>query len=183
MKKILVFSFSILFLIVFCFNASLAEESMQKEAVADFEAFDLGEIYVTAEKYPASREVTVTTEITAEDIKTTNSKTVAEALSYVPGIRVSTGYKNEPDIQIQGFSQNRNLILIDGVPYYETNYGKLDLNQIPVDNIAKIEITKGGASVLYGPNALGGVVNIITKKATEKPHADALFEIGENATI
>jgi iron complex outermembrane receptor protein len=182
MKKILIFSFSILVFILFSFNASLAEEFMQREAAAGFETFDLGEIYVTAEKMPASKEVTVTTEITAEEIKATNSRTVAEALTYVPGVIVSVGRKNEPNVQIRGLDQSRTLILIDGVPYYETNFGKLDLNQIPADNVAKIEITKGAASVLYGPNALAGVINIITKKPAKKLSFDTLAEIGENGT-
>lgn len=164
------------------FCAAYAQESKESESKAEYEVFDLGEIYVTAEKLPAVRDVTVTTEITAEEIKATNSRTVAEALTYVPGVIVSGGRKNQPNIQIRGLDQSRALILIDGVPYYETNYGKLDLNQIPIDNIAKIEVTKGDASVLYGPNALAGVINIITKKPSEKPSADAIMEVGENAT-
>ena len=74
-----------------------------------YEVFDLGEIYVSAEKLPASKEVTVTTEITAEEIKATNSRTVAEALTYVPGVIVSSGRKNEPSIQIRGLNQSRAL--------------------------------------------------------------------------
>ena len=144
--------------------SAFAEEPEGLMGQEEYEVFDLGEIYVSAEKLPASKEVTVTTEITAEEIKATNSRTVAEALTYVPGVIVSTGRKNEPGVQIRGLNQSRALVLIDGVPYYETNFGKLDLNQIPVDNIAKIEVTKGGSSVLYGPNAIAGVINIITKK-------------------
>ena len=181
MKKILVFSSSILFLIVFCFNASLAAESME-QGQKQYEVYDLGEIFVTAEKPPAVQDVSVTTVITEEDFKATNTHTVAEALTYVPGVRVSTGRKNEPNIQIRGLDQSKALILIDGVPYYETNFGKLDLNQIPIDNVAKIEVTKGGASVLYGPNAFAGVINIITKKPAKKLSFDALGEIGENGT-
>jgi outer membrane receptor protein involved in Fe transport len=164
------------------FATAQAQETLKSGEQAGYEVFDLGEIFVTAEKYPAVRDVAVTTVITEEEIKATNSRTVAEVLTHVPGMRVSTGYKNEPDIQIRGFSQNRNIVLIDGVPYYETNYGKLDLNQIPVDNIAKIEITKGGSSVLYGPNALGGVINIITRKPSEKPSFEGFMEIGDYAT-
>jgi iron complex outermembrane recepter protein len=164
------------------FGNAVAGELTATKGPEGYEVFNLGEIYVTAEKLPTSREITVTTEITAEEIKATNSRTVAEALSFVPGVVVSGGRKNQPNIQIRGLDQSRALILIDGVPYYETNGGKLDLNQLPVDNIAKIEITKGGASVLYGPNALAGVINIITKKPTEKPAAEALLEVGENAT-
>jgi iron complex outermembrane receptor protein len=161
-----------------CFDAAWAEEAIE-QGQKDYEVFDLGEIFVTAEKQPAVLDVAVTTEVTQEEIKATNSHTVAEALRYVPGVIVSTGRKNEPNVEIRGLDQSKTLILIDGVPYYETNYGKLDLNQIPVDNIAKIVVTKGGASVLYGPNAFAGVVNIITKKPADKFSADALVEIGD----
>jgi outer membrane receptor protein involved in Fe transport len=163
---------------LFCISSLWAEE-VTEYGQKQYEVFDLGEIFVTAEKPPAVLDVAVTTEVTQEEIKATNSHTVAEALRYVPGVVVSTGRKNEPNVQIRGLDQSKTLILIDGVPYYETNYGKLDLNQIPVDNIAKIVVTKGGASVLYGPNAFAGVVNIITKKPAEKFSADALVEIGD----
>jgi iron complex outermembrane receptor protein len=183
MKRSTAFLFVLVFVSVglFCITNSWAEESVG-QGQKDYEVFDLGEIFVTAERPPAVLDVAVTTEVTQEEIKATNSHTVAEALRYIPGVIVSTGRKNEPNIEIRGLDQSNTLILIDGVPYYETNYGKLDLNQIPVDNIAKIVVTKGGASVLYGPNAFAGVVNIITKKPAEKFSADALTEIGENGT-
>jgi outer membrane cobalamin receptor len=158
------------------------KEAAPSEAKKDYEVFDLGEVFVTSDKPPAVREMAIKNEITEEQIKATNSHTVAEALAHVPGIRVSTGRKNEPAIQIHGMPQEKVLVLIDGVPYYETNYGKLDMNQIPVDNIAKIEVIKGAPSVIYGPNALMGVVNIITKKGTEKLAAQATVEVGPNYT-
>jgi iron complex outermembrane recepter protein len=158
-------------------TAAPAEENKEQQG---FEAYSLGEIYVSGEKTPVTQEAAITNTITAEDIKATNSKTVAEALSYTPGIRVSTGRKNEPDVSIHGFfGQSRILVLIDGVPYYETKEGKLDLNQFTTDNVAKIEVTKGAASVLYGANAEGGVINIITKKATGKPHFAVNVEGGD----
>ncbi len=166
MERKMIFFFVLIFVSTMYFNAAWAEEPAKLESPG-YEAFDLGEIFVTTEKPPAVQDVAVTTVITEEQIKATNSHTIAEALTYVPGVRVSTGRKNEPNIQIRGLDQSRTLILIDGVPYYETNFGKLDLNQIPVDNVAKIEVTKGGASVLYGPNSLAGVINIITKKPSK----------------
>jgi iron complex outermembrane recepter protein len=180
MKRGSAFLSGLVFVLVglFCISDSWAEEYTE-QGQKDYEVFDLGEIFVTAEKPPAVQDVAVTTEVTQEEIQATNSHTVAEALRYVPGVIVSTGRKNEPNVQIRGLDQSKTLILIDGVPYYETNYGKLDLNQIPVDNIAKIVVTKGGASVLYGPNAFAGVVNIITKKPAENFSADALVEIGD----
>src|SRR4030042_986355 len=158
------------------------KEAAPSEEKKEYEVFDLGEVFVTSDKPPAVREMAIKNEITEEQIKATNSHTVAEALAHVPGIRVSTGRKNEPAIQIHGMPQEKVLVLIDGVPYYETNYGKLDMNQIPVDNIAKIEVIKGAPSVIYGPNALMGVVNIITKKGTAKVAAQATVEVGPNYT-
>jgi iron complex outermembrane receptor protein len=187
MKKSLSLSSAVIFIFLMIITAPLrAQDPPGTEASPtvseEYQFFDLGEIFVTAEKLPAVTDMTVTTEITAEEMKSTNSRTVAEALSYVPGVNVSAGRKNQPNIEIRGLDQSLALILIDGVPYYETNYGKLDLNQIPVDNIAKIEVIKGDASVLYGPNAMAGVINIITKKPTEKPSAQAIVEIGDFAS-
>jgi outer membrane receptor protein involved in Fe transport len=166
--------------VLFLFNIGWAEESATKPA-REFEIYNLGEVVVSAEKARV-REVAVVNEITAEDIKATNSKTLAEALFSAPGVRVTTGAKNTPNVSIHGFNQSQLLILIDGVPYYETKYGSLDLNQIPTENIAKIEITKGAASVLYGANGLGGVINVITKKPSDKPYTSASFEMSENDT-
>jgi iron complex outermembrane recepter protein len=145
----------------------------------DYEAFDLGELYVRGERLATVQDVTDVVQISQEEIRATNAKTVAEALQYVPGIVVSTGRKDEPNIMIHGLDQSRALILIDGIPYYETYYGKLDLNQIPVENIARIDVEKGVSSVLWGPNGLAGVVNIITKKPTDKPSLDAVIEAGQ----
>jgi iron complex outermembrane recepter protein len=145
----------------------------------DYEAFDLGELYVKGDKLPGVKEMTQVSEFTAEQIEATHSRTVAEALQFVPGVIVSTGRKNEPSVRIRGLKQDKTLVLIDGVPYYETNYGSLDLNSIPVDNIARIEVEKGVSSVLYGPNAIAGVINIITKKPTDRPSLNARAEIGD----
>ena len=146
-----------------------------------YEAYALARVTVTAEADPVD-ETSLTVAVTAEQIAARNAKNVAEALAAVPGLRVSTGRKNEPTVYVHGFDQTRVQVLIDGVPYYETNYGKLDLAQIPTDNIARIEITKGTASVLSGANALGGTINIISKTAGTAPHTDLLVEGGDYST-
>ncbi|MBU4054298.1 MAG: TonB-dependent receptor plug domain-containing protein, partial [Proteobacteria bacterium] len=145
------------------------------------EAFDLGDIVVTTQAVGVA-DIGISSEITQEEIKATNSKTVADVLKFAPGITVTKGRKNEPEISIHGFGQEKSLFLIDGIPYYETNYGKLSLDQIPTSIISKIEITKNAPSVLYGPNAQIAVINIITKKGTEKPTFDFNGEMGEYNT-
>jgi len=145
----------------------------------DYLPYILGQITVTAEA-PAVETVDLEV-MTAEEIEAVNARTVGEALTYIPGLRVSTGRKSEPSVAIGAFQQSEILVLIDGVPYYETNYGKLDLNQIPTENVARIEVSKGAASVLYGANAMGGVVNIVTKRASDTPFTGATVELGENS--
>jgi len=161
-------------ILVFPFMAYPADETDQQ----GYNVYNLGEIVVSEEE-SAVEDVAITNEISAEEIEATNSRTVAEALQYVPGVHVTIGRKAEPNISIQGFNQDKAVILIDGVPYYETKYGKLDLNQIPTDIVAKIVVTKGAASVLYGANAEAGVINIITKAPSEKPFASVNVEFGE----
>ncbi len=139
--------------------------------------FTLGEIVV--EDNSGVQDIAISNTITAEEIKAVGATTAAEALRYVPGINVARTTKGELNINLQAFSQKDVLILIDGVPYYETQNGPLDLQQIPAAIIGKIEVTKGASSVLYGPNALGGVVNIITQKGVEGVAGSAGLELGD----
>jgi len=145
------------------------------------DAYELGEVVVTGEKATVEN-VTIADTLTAEDIRATNSRTVAEALSFAPGVVMTRGRKNEPEISVHGFSQEKTLFLIDGIPYYETYNGKLNLDQIPSEIISKIEITKNAPSVLYGPNAQIAVVNVITKKGTPEPSFTFQGDMSSNDT-
>lgn len=162
-----------------CLSAGPAASAPDKAKPAEYQVFKLGEVVVTDDRHSGNLGATVT-RFTAEDIEATHSQTVPEALSYIPGVTVTSGFKNEPDIRIHGFQQYEALILIDGVPYYETNYGKLNLNQLPADMIARIDVVKGAPSVLYGAGAMGGVINIITKNAGDKPTVTATGEMGND---
>lgn len=157
-------------------GAALAEDPKESP---DYQVFKLGEIVISGPKGAGNQTATVST-FSAQEIKETHSLTVPEALSYIPGVTVTTGFKNEPDIRIHGFQQYEALILIDGVPYYESNYGKLNLNQLPTDMIARIDVIKGAPSVLYGPGAMGGVINIITKTAGDRASFSGTGEAGND---
>ena len=172
-------SVSLAVCIALCMAASPAK-AVAKEGESGFDAYSLAEVYVKEGKPLIDQQISITNVVTAEDIQATSSRTVAEALAHVPGIAVTHGSKNQPRVTIHGFfDQARTLVLIDGIPYYETYFSYLDLNQFSTDNVAKIEITKGAASVLYGTNAEGGVINIITKKASGKPTLALNAETGQ----
>ena len=142
--------------------------------------FTLGDIVVTAEA--DAPQVAITDVFTEDDIAATHALTLGEALAYIPGITVTTARKNEPRIYMNGFNLKRILVLIDGVPYYETNSGNLNLNQIPTAVISRIEVVKGAASALYGPNAMGGVIKVYTKKGGAEPFVSAYAEAGKYDT-
>src|SRR5512140_1089848 len=102
--------------------------------------------------------------VDAADIQQRNSLTIDEALRYVPGVNI-TGTQ----VNIRGSSGyslgagSRVLLLLDGVPFLAGDTGELNFESIPMGQVDRIEVVKGASSALYGSNALGGVVNVITK--------------------
>ncbi|MEA2061248.1 MAG: TonB-dependent receptor [Thermodesulfobacteriota bacterium] len=145
------------------------------------DSFEMGEIVVTGEKASVA-DIGISQVIMPDMIEAANSRTLADVLQFAPGISMTRGNKNEPEITVHGFGQEKTLFLIDGIPYNETYYGKLNLDQIPAGMISKVEITKNAPSVLYGANAQIAVINVITKKGTEKPSFSVTGELGQDDT-
>jgi len=83
-------------LLAICVGMMLSSPGFAEDAALNtgYESYSLGDVYIKGEKPPVVKDTTVTTVITAEDIKATNSNTVSEALSHATGVRVSTGPKN-----------------------------------------------------------------------------------------
>ncbi|MDQ7786959.1 MAG: TonB-dependent receptor [Thermodesulfovibrionales bacterium] len=138
----------------------------------------LEEIVVTATKTPHTLEdVPVETVlINREDIEASNAKNVSEVLKDVPGFYIrgenvpgSSSYLS----RLRGFDFDKGygLVLINGERVLGGGMGEygISINQIPLEMIERIEIIKGPSSVLYGSDAVAGVVNIITKPIPEKP--------------
>jgi outer membrane receptor protein involved in Fe transport len=140
----------------------------------------LGEVVVTGEK--TDKPPTAITEVTARTIEYRGATTAGEALSSVPGVWVSTGYKNSTEIKLRGFDSKHVLILVDGRPVNLPFYGDLDLASLPVGNISKIKVIKGPAAPLYGANTMGGVVNIVTKRTAQRRTGDLLLSFGDAVT-
>jgi outer membrane receptor for ferrienterochelin and colicins len=113
--------------------------------------------------------------ITGEEIERANAVTVMDVLKWIPGIKSVGRYKpmGRDVYSIEGLSSEYTLILIDG----QRIEGGHILTELPVNTIKRIEIVKGPNSVLYGSDALNGVINIITK-TSEKTNANATFAFG-----
>lgn len=102
--------------------------------------------------------------ISKKQIQKTGSTRLKDILLEQTGINFVTNQSGFTGIQMQGLVAEYTMIMIDGVPLIGRTSGNLDLNRITVNNIKQIEIAKGPSSSLYGSEALGGVINIITEK-------------------
>ena len=100
--------------------------------------------------------------VTKEAIKKSNSVRLGDILNEQTGLITIPDFGGGEGIQLQGLDSQYTLILIDGVPLIGRSAGTLDLNRVTIGNIKQIEVVKGASSSLYGSEALGGVVNIIT---------------------
>lgn len=145
-------------------------------AAADADAYSLKEVTVTAAGYeqdtaeaPAS-----TTVITQEELLTKPAADLGQAVGDVPGVDISQTKMGNTRISIRGFSPEYTLILTDG-RRQNTSDGMIvngfdpgGFYMPPVGAIERIEVLRGPASVIYGSDAVGGVVNVITKKHVDR---------------
>ncbi|TDX52998.1 TonB-dependent receptor plug domain-containing protein [Orenia marismortui] len=137
------------------------------------EILTLDEIVVTASKYKEKlSEAAVSVEvIDEEEIKQKNAHNVADLLRNMAGINFTDygGPAGQKTIRVRGADTEQVLILIDGQPMNSSQNGSVDLSQFSIEQIERIEVLRGPASALYGANALGGVINIITKSGSQSP--------------
>jgi outer membrane receptor for ferrienterochelin and colicins len=112
--------------------------------------------------------------ITAEDLQRRPVQNLKDVLKDVPGIQLTNEGDNRQGVSIRGLSSGYTLILVDGKRVSSRNalfrHNDFDLNWVPVDAIERIEVVRGPMSSLYGSDALGGVVNIITRKVGRAWH-------------
>lgn len=121
------------------------------------------------------------TVITRRQIELMGSRRLDEVMKEQTGVAVVndiSGGSRAVGVQMQGFSSNYVMVLIDGQPMLGRNNGNFDLSRISVTNIERIEIIKGASSCLYGSDALGGAINIITRHGALAPQANASILYG-----
>jgi outer membrane receptor for ferrienterochelin and colicins len=127
--------------------------------------------------------------ITADEIRQSGSRSIPEILSRVPGLDILQTGENSFDVGVRGFQQAfqpRLLVLVDGRQVFLDDYSRTIWSNIPVniDDIRQIEVVKGASSALFGSNAAGGVVNILTYSPVYDKNnvANATFGTQQSAT-
>lgn len=152
--------FSLILLLHFCKSEALFAQT-------DSSCVDMDEVVVTTGQYrPQSVKNSVYSirVITAEQIKARAATNLIQVLNGQAGIRISNDNTlGVTDIQLMGMSGRSIKILLNGVPVMDRNDTRESLSQIDVQTIERIEIVDGPMSVIYGTDALAGVINIITK--------------------
>src|SRR5687768_3627931 len=134
--------------------------------------------------------------ITRADILQAGSTSIMEALRLAPGVIVREETNGNYDIHIRGFdnilrttgvvdkNNTTTLVMIDNRPVFNHNLGGTAWETLPIDinDVERIEIVRGPSAPLFGPNAVSGVINIITKKVTKGTHAYATIQYGTQNT-
>lgn len=149
----------------------------------NYEVYELGEMQVRGQRESAAKEVILTRTLSSEEIEASGAHELPEALRLLPGLNVTTtGRKHFGSAPFVGFTHEQTQILIDGVPYYEPYRNETNLNAYPTDIVGRIDVMRGAPSVLYGAGGMGGVINLITKQATDEPTFNAYTELGDDET-
>lgn len=147
----------------------------------------LEEVVVTATKtpVPASRLTSAVEVIKGEDLERKKIKTVIDALRLAQSVMVTqTGGPGAlATIFLRGAGTAQTLVLIDGAILNSPTAGLFDFGNLTTENIERIEILRGAQSMLWGSDAMGGVINIITKKGTGPPTVGAFLEYGSFVTL
>lgn len=140
----------------------------QARAQDSNKVFSLGEVVAYGRLQDSASTVSM------EQIRQFHRLNVSTALNLLPGISQSNvGPRNESMIYLRGFDLRQTPVFIDGVPVYVPYDGYVDLARFTTFNLSKIVVEKGGASVLYGPNTMGGVINLISSKPVHKLEVNA----------
>ena len=175
--RFFVILFNVVGMMVLCPTSVFAsmQADMEKEVVKDNHAHEkdiyktvgLDEVVVSANKNEVKRcdAPVVVSVIGAKLFETVNSPDLAKSLNYQSGLRVENNCQNcgFPQVRINGLEGPYSQILINSRPVVSALSGVYGLEQIPVNMIERIEVVRGGGSALFGANAVGGTINIITK--------------------
>lgn len=168
---------------------STQSQAQQAAAQADTVAQPSADIVLTPGRGPQSiaRSGSAVTVVTAEEIEKIGAKSTADIFRDLPGVSVTEngGPGQASTIRIRGAESRHTLVLVDGIAVNDPSTGsnEFDLNSLVAADIQRIEVLRGPQSALYGSDAIGGVVNILTRKGRGGHHGFASIEGGSYGNI
>jgi vitamin B12 transporter len=124
------------------------------------------------------QEVGTTRRLHQTELQALHARTLDEALRLLPGVYVRTA-NDTPRIDVRGFRSRHVLLLIDGVPMNSTDDNQFDPRQIPTESIREVNVTYGASSILYGDNAMAGVIEVVTETPRAGVHGGGSADLGK----
>ena len=145
---------------------------------------DVVVVTATRTRQTLAETTSAVTVITRRQIEAKKPVDLAEAIRLAPGVSVAqSGTRGKSaSIFLRGANSNHTLVLLDGVRANSPADGRFDLGTIPIENIERIEIVRGPQSALYGSDAIGGVINIITRRGSGEFASSGRLELGSQGT-
>lgn len=152
-------------------------------AQATPEAFTLGTITVTGQRAQVGEmpQDQASSVVTRREMQQFGRETVGDAVALLPGVTLSNNSRNELLVFLRGFDARQVPLFIDGVPVYVPYDGYVDFNRFGTYDIAAVQVAKGFSSIAYGPNALGGAINVVTRKPSRNLEGDVFVGAGAGA--
>lgn len=145
----------------------------EKSDSSILKVFSLGEVLISAEKQELHQQRIVTA-----DMEKQNKMEVSRALNMLSGVNLTaSGQRNESTLSVRGFDLRQTPVFMDGIPVYVPYDGYVDLARFTTFDLAAIDVSKGMASVLYGPNSMGGAINLISRKPLKRLEYDGSLGI------
>jgi iron complex outermembrane receptor protein len=134
----------------------------------------LGEVtvVVTADKEVLEH---VHSRVTMETMELLNASNVAAALFLLPGASFAMNSRAEMTINLRGNDSRRVPVFLDGIPSYVPYDGQMDFGRFSTFDLSEIQVAKGFSSIAFGPNTMGGAINLVTKKPSEKFDGNAIL--------
>lgn len=156
------------------------EQKAKKKEVE--KAVKITEEILVVGKAPKDVPLATVSTVVSTDIEKLKPRDLSDVLKFIPGSMITFGDKDTYSLKLRGIGSNRIALLVDGVPVYEPYFSTFDLKTVSAGGIDTVQVTKGPSSVLYGPNTLGGLVNVITKRPTERPSLSLSGSYGDEDT-
>ncbi|MBF4471804.1 TonB-dependent receptor plug domain-containing protein [Flavobacterium sp. HJJ] len=143
---------------------SLQAQEKTSDSISKKGVFELGEVLISTKTKKDSLN-----RIDRKTMESQNKMDVSRALNLLPGVTLTaSGPRNESMVSVRGFDLRQVPVYMDGIPVYVPYDGYVDLARFTTFDLAKIDVSKGFSSIIYGPNSLGGAINLVSRKPSKK---------------
>lgn len=165
-------------------SPALAQEAAEEEKAVTEQGkpVKITEEILVVGKSPRDVPLATVSTVVSADIEKLKPRDLSDMVRHIPGALVTFGDKDTYTLKLRGIDAKRIALLVDGVPVYEPYFSTFDLKTVSAGGIDTIQVTKGPSSVLYGPNTLGGLVNVITRRPGDRPALSLSGSYGDTDT-